>query len=177
MSGECGTATITATAAAKEVTEADVTTPYKQTIKSYTITVRPRYTVTFNVLGKNIVKRETSFEDGVTAPEIETVGVNVFQGWTDAAITTPTDVKPTTVITTSDFDGLTGDVTYYALFGKETAGTPEETLTQTLQYDTWTYGGDTEDNSTYRIFSKDSNRRLKSTFIYCYIHILKTMSF
>ena len=36
------------------------------------------------------------------------------------------------------------------------AWSAEETLSQTLTYDTWTYSGSTTDKSSYRLFHSDS---------------------
>jgi hypothetical protein len=45
------------------------------------------------------------------------------------------------------------DVTYYAVFATaHESDEPVETKAQTLQYDNWTYGGNTTDMNTYRLF-------------------------
>lgn len=184
LSGACGTATIKATAAAIEVTEGGITTPYTATNKSYTITVRPRWTVTFNILGTEVARREAGFEAGVTAPEVETFGNNVFQGWTDAAIDTPTNEAPTTIITDSDFDGLTGNVTYYALFGKKT--TSEEDVVSTLNLKqsepanpstingvTWSWSSVTFSSSGNTGMEKSKNATVTFTLPDTYIKVKK----
>ena len=135
LSGNYGTATIKAAAAAKDVTEAGVTTPYKATTKTYTITVYPRYTVTFNVDGVTTTLRETAHGAGVTVPTpAATIGDYTFRGWNTSAVD-PTDTKPA---------GLTdlaatiypedNDDEYYAVYAQAT-GTPlvEHTSTFTVK--------------------------------------------
>ena len=120
LNGSCGAAIINVSAAAADVVEAGVTTPYLAAETSYTITVNPRYTVTFKVLDNDIDVREETSGAGVTAPAVETIGVNTFLGWTNAAINTPQDDAPSTLITDADFTGLSGNVAYYAVFAKGT---------------------------------------------------------
>ena len=94
LSGNYGTATIKASAAAKEVTVAGVTTPYKATTKTYTITVYPRYTVTFHVNGQEIAVREASHGAGVAVPATPTLPLYTFRGWNTSAVVAATDTKP-----------------------------------------------------------------------------------
>ncbi len=120
LKGSTGSAIVNVSAAAGDVVDAGVTTPYLASDPaSYMITVNARHTVTFKVLGKDIEVREVASGAGVTAPEVETMGANTFLGWTNAEISVPQDDAPSTLITETEFDGLTGDVDYYAVFGKE----------------------------------------------------------
>lgn len=125
LSGNYGTATIKAAAAAKEVTEAGVTTPYKATTKSYTITVYPRYTSTFNVDGVVTVARQANHSASITIPTpAATIGNYHFMGWkATSAIATPTDDAPemATPPTTP-----TSDETYYAVYALQTVGADED---------------------------------------------------
>ena len=120
LTGTCGTATITATAAATEITEGGVTTPYNETTKTYTITVRPRYTVTFHINGVKTELREESYGDGITVPTLALDGYS-FKGWRTAALTT-TDTDPddyvdlAATIHPADYDDE-----YYAVYAKATA--------------------------------------------------------
>lgn len=50
----------------------------------------------------------------------------------------------------------TQDVNYYAVFATAEGGKEVETMSQTLQYDTWTYSGSTTDKSSYRLFHSGS---------------------
>lgn len=71
-----------------------------------------------------------------------------FMGW--SATEVPTQQEAPTYVTDATAEGNT---TYYAVFAKKTQnGTAEETLSQTLKYDTWTYGGSTTDRGSYRLF-------------------------
>lgn len=77
-----------------------------------------------------------------------------FVGWAAETISGTTDEAPTFL--TSPTMG-TSELTYYAVFAEaEVSGTPVETKTQTLQYDTWTYYGNTADKNSYRLFGADS---------------------
>ena len=119
LNGACGTATITATAAAKEVTVAGVTTPYTETEESYTVTVNPRYTVTFSANGQETEVRQESYGAPVTIPTIAPVGNYEVQGWLDEEIDTPTDTEPVELIVESTYTP-TNDITLYAVYAKQT---------------------------------------------------------
>ena len=80
-----------------------------------------------------------------------------FVGWTDTEISTSQDKAPSVLFNTaSSAPAVTANTTYYAVFASQSEGTPVETLSQTLEYDTWTYSGSTTDRSTYRLFRTDS---------------------
>ena len=118
LNGTCGTATITATAAAKEVTDAGVTTPYTETEESYTVTVRPRYTVTFNVNGLKTVVREASYGAGVAVPDVDDYADYVFRGWNTTTVD-PTDTKPAGLATLDATIYPEANTEYYAVFADE----------------------------------------------------------
>lgn len=124
LSGNCGTATIKASAAARELTEAGVTTPYTATTETYTITVRPRYSSTFSVNGIETVVRQASYGAEITVPTpAATVGDYHFMGWkASSAIATPTDEAPTMVTPPTT---PTSNVTYYAVYAQQTVGDDE----------------------------------------------------
>ena len=128
LSGAYGTATIKATAAAKEVTEGGVTTPYTATNKSYTITVYPRYTSTFSVNGVEAVVRQATHGAAISVPEPSDVGDYYFMGWATSSIAEPTDTKPSLVTPPTT---PTSNVTYYAVYAQERVG-GEEDVTSTL---------------------------------------------
>lgn len=120
LSGNLGTATIKASAAAKEVTEAEVTTPYNATTKTYTITVRPRYTSTFSILGTEYPVRQASYEASIVIPTpMDMVGEYKFMGWAlSSAITgLPSDDAPS--MTTPSTTPETNE-TYYAVYALKT---------------------------------------------------------
>ena len=126
LSGAYGTAIITATAAATELTEAGVTTPYNETVKTYTVSVGPRYSVTFHVNGVTSILRETSHDAGVAVPTpAATLGDYTFRGWNTSAVS-PTDTKPAGL---TDLDATIypddNDDVYYAVYAKETVGDDE----------------------------------------------------
>ena len=127
LSGAYGTATIKATAAAKEVTEGGVTTPYTATNKSYTITVYPRYTSTFSVNGVVTVVRQATHGAEITVPTpAAIIGDYYFMGWkATTAIATPTDEAPAMVTPPTT---PTSNVTYYAVYAQERTGGEEEVI-------------------------------------------------
>ena len=122
LSGEYGTATIKASAAAKEVTEAGVTTPYTATTKTYTITVYPRYTVTFNVNGVVSALRQENHSAEIAVPSPSAIGDYVFKGWSTTTVAA-TNVAPST---TSVTNAPTANATYYAVFAREIPGDDEK---------------------------------------------------
>lgn len=115
LNGACGTATITATAAAKDVTVAGVTTPYTETEESYTVTVNPRYTVIFSINGKENPVRQATYGAAVDVPTVEFLGSKVFVGWGNASDATATVEMGATYTPAAD-------KTFYALFATETVG-------------------------------------------------------
>lgn len=155
LNGTCGTATITATAAAKEVTEAGVTTPYTETIKSYTVTVRPRYYVTFSVNGVETTVRQASYGVTIAVPTPDDFGDYKFLGWCEST------VDPTDDDTDFEFVSIGATLTpvnnsgkYYAVFAQErTGGEENRTSDFTIKTSstpaspsivggvTWTHGG------------------------------------
>ncbi len=79
----------------------------------------------------------------------------VFVGWTTHSdyyshSEAPDDLTQTPSIT------VTTNTTYYAVFAIRDITGYEETLSQTLQYDSWSYSGSTTDKSTYRMFHTGS---------------------
>ena len=121
LNGTCGTATVTANAAAITKEIDGIPTPYKAATKSYSITVRPRYTVTFAINGIETEVREASFGAGVTAPTPAQIGEYSFVGWSTTEVAT-TDEEPTMVTVAKP---SSNDEKYYAVFAKETIGNPE----------------------------------------------------
>lgn len=165
LNGACGTATITATASAKEVTVAGVTTPYTETEKSYTVTVNPRYTVTFSANGQETEVRQESYGAAVTIPTIAPVGNYEVQGWLDEEIDTPTDTEPVELIVESTYTP-TNDITLYAVYAKQTI-VPDVEQTSTFTFKgsavsspyknneaTWTFSSVTFANQNYGLLSQ-----------------------
>ena len=90
-----------------------------------------------------------------TAPSA--INGKVFVGWTDTEISTSQDNAPSVLFNTaSSAPAVTANTTYYAVFASQSGSAPVEALSQTLEYDTWTYRGSTTDRSTYRLFRTDS---------------------
>ena len=91
-----------------------------------------------------------------TAPEAK-YGKS-FVGWTDVTLSATQDVKPAILFTdATDAPEVTGNVTYYAVFAdSKYTGATAVKIAQTLEYDTWTYSGETVDKTSYRLFTKGS---------------------
>ena len=132
---------------------------------SYEITRNLKsYDVTWNVNGADYTEGTPTIkvaEGGKvsvlpTAPEAK-YGKS-FVGWTDVALSATQDVKPATLFTdATDAPTVTGNVTYYAVFAdSKYTGATAVKIAQTLEYDTWTYSGETVDKTSYRLFAKDS---------------------
>lgn len=119
--GVYGTATITANAAAKNVTEAGVITPYNAASTSYSVTVNPRYTLTFSVDGVETEVRQATSGAAIEIPTPAAIGEYKFMGWSTTTVDA-TDVAPsmTTPSTTP-----TANATYYAVFAKQFVGADE----------------------------------------------------
>ena len=139
LSGNCGTATIKASAAAKEATVAGVTTPYKATTKTYTITVYPRYTVTFSDNGIEDARRQDTHGAPVSVPTPSDKLGYKFMGWSEGEVDL-TDVAPSMASLSSTITPE-ANATYYAVYAS--VKTPATNGTYTLEYgvDEFTPGG------------------------------------
>ena len=123
-----------------------------------------KYDVTWNVNGEVYTKGEPSIkvsEDQKvstlpTAPE--DINGKIFVGWTNSEITAAQNDAPSVLFTdATDAPTVTGNVTYYAVFAdSKYTGATAVKIAQTLEYDTWTYSGETVDKTSYRLFAKDS---------------------
>ncbi len=79
-----------------------------------------------------------------------------FMGWTGEPISVKQTNAPDFI---SDTEVMNSDRQVYAVFATETtsgSGSGEAQLSQTLQYDTWTYSGSTTDKKDYRLFPSGS---------------------
>lgn len=132
---------------------------------SYEITRNLKsYDVTWNVNGADYTEGTPTIkvaEGGKvsvlpTAPEAK-YGKS-FVGWTDVTLSATQDVKPAILFTdATDAPTVTGNVTYYAVFAdSKYTGATAVKIAQTLEYDTWTYSGETFDKTSYRLFTKGS---------------------
>lgn len=84
------------------------------------------------------------------------IGDKAFMGWTNAAISGTLDAAPAVLFTTAaEAPEVTENVTYYAVYATQEGSAPIVSLAQTLQYDTWTFGGSTTDKGSYRMFHTD----------------------
>ncbi len=111
----------------------------------------PAHTATFSVNGATTSQ---SFLEGaaiVFPSDPANISGRKFVGWVKTPIAVPTDDDPSFVNTDTETMG-NSNVTYYAVFAIATSDEPVETKTQTLQYDTWTYGGTTSNQNNYRLF-------------------------
>lgn len=117
----------------------------------------PTYAVSWSVNGSVVsTARFAEGEDIVFPNDPDEVDGRVFVGWVADEISGTSDEEPSFL--TAPTMGAS-DVTYYAVFATAGAsGAPIETKTQTLQYDEWTYSGNTTDKSSknYRLFHEDS---------------------
>ena len=144
-------------------------------IKSISVTYQEastptlEYTVSWKVNGADYTEGTptTKVKSGSAVTTLPTAPSDIagktFVGWTDAAIATPSASAPSPLFTkTANAPAVTGNVTYYAVFASasETGETSEE-LTQTLEYDTWTYGGSTTNKDSYRLLH--TNGYIEST--------------
>ncbi|MBO7546514.1 MAG: InlB B-repeat-containing protein [Paludibacteraceae bacterium] len=148
LNGDCGTATIVATAAYTEIEEDGYLTPYPELNKEYTVTVRPRYTVTFSINGNtDEIRRQASYGAAITAPEVAAIGDYVFKGWSDAIVYS-TDVAPT--METGASITPTSTKTVYAVFAIQTQTGTTDVEDQSYSYseNNWTVGGSYTDMSS-----------------------------
>lgn len=118
----------------------------------------PNYNVSWMVNGESYTtgNPSTSVKEGESVTVLPTepaaIGSKEFVGWTNAPIAAAQPTAPTVLFTTpEDAPAVTGKVTYYAVFATQSDALTE-VLSQTLAYDTWTYGGSTTDKGSYRLF-------------------------
>ena len=121
------------------------------------------YTVSWKVNGAdyNEGNPSTDVKDGSKVATLPTapsaINGKVFVGWTNTEISTSQDNAPSVLFNTaSSAPAVTANTTYYAVFATQSGSAPVETLSQTLEYDTWTYSGSTTDQSSYRLFRNGS---------------------
>ncbi len=161
LSGNYGTATIKATAAAANVTEAGVTTPYTETEKTYTVTVYPRYTVTFSANGVETALRQATHGATIDVPEDPSdISGFKFMGWKTSTVSL-TDEAPTMAdLSSGTVTPENNTTTYYAVYAYPTV-TPgvEYTSTFTIKQasapsspyvnngSSWTWSGLTFENT------------------------------
>lgn len=117
--------------------------------------------VSYNVdwyVGGTRTKQETGVTSG-TPPSVADNALGgscsslKFLGWSETNIGSAPDDAPADLFPSDNVPSLTGNKTFYAVFGDvsyDTDGTPVKK--QTHQYDTWTYSGTAGDQSTYRLF-------------------------
>lgn len=130
---------------------------------TYEDAVSVNYTISWKVNGKTYSEGTPSTQviggKKVTTLPTPPSAINgkVFVGWTDTEISTSQDKAPSVLFNTpSSAPAVTANTTYYAVFASQSEGAHDETLSQTLEYDTWTYSGSTTDKSSYRLFHTGS---------------------
>ena len=114
----------------------------------------PAHTVTWSVNG-HVTTEKVSEGTAIAfvGPASDIPEGKTFVGWYTGPYEHPTEAPAYVRSATMG----TSDVTYYAVFAtKESTGETQETKVQTLQYDTWTYRGSTQDKDSYRLFHADS---------------------
>ena len=130
-----------------------VVTPSANTTVTIIFEAIPTHTATFSVNG--IATSQDYLEnEAITFPDNPSdINGKTFVGWVSSTIVEPTDEVPTFV--TSATMG-SSDITFYAVFANSEFGSSVETKAQTLQYDNWSYHGDTSDKDSYRLFGDGS---------------------
>ena len=124
------------------------------------VTANP-HTVTFHTTAiAETPLTEASAGAGVTPPTIEEeCGDWTFLGWSESYSDSETSTTELELVTLSNGKYYpTKDVNLYPVYTKIEGygGSAIETLSQTLQYDTWSYGGSTTNKSSYRLFHTNS---------------------
>lgn len=91
-----------------------------------------------------------------TPPADNTISTcaNVFMGWSETSSSAGGSEPADLFIDASDAPRIDEDKTFYAVFASMDTESP--TKTQTLQYDSWEYGGTTTDKTSYRLFGNGS---------------------
>jgi len=115
----------------------------------------PSHTATFSANGithsSAVVDEDAAISFPATNPE--NLGDYTFVGWTTATINGKTNEAPA-LITSAVMEEA--DIEFYAVYAKASEGDAVEQLTQTLEYDTWTYSGNTKKMTAsagdYRLF-------------------------
>lgn len=115
----------------------------------------PSHTATFSVDGNTTGQ---DFKEGyaiIFPSDPADINGKKFMGWYTSAYSNASEAP--VFVNTATAEMGNSDITYYAVFAEaEEFGEPLETKTQTLLYDTWTYGGTTTDKDTYRLFGSES---------------------
>ena len=134
LNGDCGTATIVATAAAYDEYDEGTGyyTPYKELTKEYSVTVRPRYSVTFSVNGIETVLRQSTFGATIAVPTPGDLGDYTFMGWSTSTVD-PTDDAPSMTDLGATVIPTDNDDKYYAVYAKQTI-VPDVEQTSTFTF-------------------------------------------
>lgn len=133
LNGDCGTATIVATAAYAEETDGSgYITPYPELSKQYTVTVRPRYMVTFSVNGVETVLRQATSGATIAVPTPSDFGDYKFMGWSTSTVD-PTNVEPSMTDLGATVKPENNDTKYFAVFAKQ-AIVPDVEQTSTFTF-------------------------------------------
>ena len=118
-------------------------------------TLKETHTATFFVNGEQFGEAITVYEgEDINFPSVEDIQGYSVVGWTTTTIEETIQDAPTGMVTSATMD--TEDVVYHAVLAVKTETDQTLDETQTLQYDTWTYSGETKDMSSYRLFGEDS---------------------
>ena len=126
----------------------------QKVVVSYTPSVTTPYNVTLG--DDNTTLTEASAGAGVTLPSREGVGAYTFAGWSETSIGNIETIEKPVLILVGEYHP-NKNVTLYPVYSRpDVNGHTNEILGQTLEYDTWSYSGETTDKSTYRMFSKDA---------------------
>ena len=118
LNGACGSAIINVSAAAENIVEAGVTTPYLAAEGLYMITVNPRYVVTFSVNGVETTLRQATSGASIAVPAVADINGYNHVGWSTATVA-PTDTKPSMADLGTSVTPANNNGKYYAVFAAE----------------------------------------------------------
>lgn len=144
LNGDCGTATIVATAAYAEEEDEGIITPYSALSKEYTVTVRPRYMVTFSVNGVETVRRQATSGAAIAVPTPAACGDYTFVGWSTSTVA-PTDDEPSMTALGATVTPENNNGKYYAVYAKQ-AMVPNVEQTSTFTFKKSSGSSPTVDN-------------------------------
>jgi len=113
-----------------------------------------RYGVTWSVNGKSLRTDSVSEDSQIVEMPAEPTSCSTesteFVGWTDAPIDGEQDEAPETLYTAAkDFPAVTGDVTYYAVFARQT-------ISENAAPAIYTYSADSKEGWTNTAFKSNS---------------------
>ena len=118
-------------------------------------TLKETHTATFYANGVQVGEAITVYEgEDINFPSVNDIEGYSVVGWLTSTFDGITPTAPTGMVTSATMG--TENVVYHAVLAIKTATDQTLDETQTLQYDTWTYSGETTNKTTYRLFGEGS---------------------